>query len=196
MAEYFLVAVPPEHIANKVAELKKTFAEEYGLTNSFVSEPCIQVGNFFAVESMEETIIRWTHRVCSQVRGFEVVLNNYSGIPSHTIFLRIQDHSPFKSLSSNLKVIDEYIRSNGYTEARFVTRPYLPIAEELEPAVYTKAMLEYSGRLFHDEFFVSELLLLKRRSRFEPSRQVNVFGLFPPDTNSSPQVAQLLKHIN
>ncbi|MFN3930073.1 MAG: type VII toxin-antitoxin system MntA family adenylyltransferase antitoxin, partial [Thermoflexus sp.] len=49
---------------------------------------------------MEETIIRYMHRICSRQHVFEVALNNYSGYPPHSIYLRVQDHHPFRQLVS------------------------------------------------------------------------------------------------
>lgn len=183
------MTVPDEVVQEKLRKLKKSFADEYNHQPAVISEPFIMVANFLATESMEETVIRWSHRVCSQFQSFEVELNNFSGVPSHTIFLRIQNQAPFKLLASNLKVIDQYIRSNGGTEARFVSRAQLAIAENLETSVYTKAMLDYSAKLFHEKFLLTELLLLKRNSRFDQCRQVNVFRLYPPDVNKHQEVA-------
>lgn len=196
LMEYFFVAVPPEPVNSQVAQLKAKFADEYGSRYAHLHEPGILLGNFLAAESMEGTIIRWVHRICSQFQAFEVTLNNYSGIPSHTIFLRVQDCRPFQTLADQLKVIDQYVQSSGFSEVRFFSRPHLAIAEDLEPAVYMKAMLDYSARLFHERFLISELLLLKRKNRFETSRQVNLFRLYPPDANIAHHVAQLLKESN
>jgi hypothetical protein len=46
---------------------------------------------------MEEIMIKWLQRIVSSQRSFTVMLNNYSGLPSHTVYARVQDHMPFKA---------------------------------------------------------------------------------------------------
>lgn len=192
--EYLLVVHPDENVYNKIIEEKKFFFDIYKQKIAVKTKPHITIANFLATESMEETVIRWIHRVCSQYKGFPVMLNNYSGFPSHTIYVRIQDHAPFKQLAAQLKVIDQYVRSNGCPEARLIYHPHLTIARGLESNIYSKAMLDYSQKTFHESFMLTELVLLKRNNQFDACKQVNVFRFYPPDTNMHGEVAQQLKH--
>jgi 2'-5' RNA ligase len=187
--EYLLVAHPDENVDNKITEEKKIFFNTYKQRLAVKTKPHITIANFLATESMEETVIRWIHRVCSQCKSFPVTLNNYSGFPPDTIYVRIQDHSPFKQLAAQLKVIDHYVRSNGCPEARLIYHPHLTIAGGLDSNVYNKAMADYSQKIFHESFLLTELLLLKRNNQFDTCKQVNVFRFYPPDTNIYNQVA-------
>ena len=38
--------------------------------------------------------------------SFTVTLNNYSALPPHTIYLRVQDPQPFRHLMNGLKILD------------------------------------------------------------------------------------------
>lgn len=187
--EYLLVARPAEEVYNKLLDVKQSFFDEYKEKIAIKTKPHITVANFLATESMEETLIRWIQRICSQHKSFTVTLNNYSGFPPHTIFVRVQDHEPFKQLAARLKIIDQYIRSNGCPEARFITRPHVTIARRLDDHVYNKAMPDFSQKTFHETFELTELVLLKRSNQFESCKQVNVFRFYPPDTNMYNEVA-------
>lgn len=187
--EYLLVGHPDSNVSNKIADVKQSFFKDYNQKISDITKPNITVASFLAMESMEETLIRWIHRICSQQKSFMVTLNNYSGFPPHTIYLRVQDPAPFKQLASQLKVIDQYIQSNGCPQANFIYRPYLSIARSLDNTVYNKAMPDYSQKTFHETFQLTELLLLKRINEFDHCRQVNVFRFYPPDTNIYNEVA-------
>jgi 2'-5' RNA ligase len=178
--EYLLVINPGDHVGQQVMEEKVNFFHRYGAKVAIKTTPHITVANFLAKEEMEDTLLRWMHRIISSHRIFPVALNNFSGFPNaHTIYLRVQDHQPFKQLAKELKVIDELVISNGLPKAYLISNPHMTIARRLGKLVYDKAMPEYSKKDFHAEFEVKELLLLKRTHQFDSGKQVNVFRLLP-----------------
>jgi len=186
--EYLLVTTPDETVSSKLQEVGKNIpGQARRLKGEF--KPYIKLAEFQARESMEETIIRWVHRVCSQHETFTVTLNNYGGFPPATIFVRIQDHQPFKTLASKLQVIDEYIQSNSCPPVKFYNRPHLRIGEQPVEEDYGKALFHYSQQDFHEVFEVKELVLMKSHNVFEQPKQVNVFRLYPPQTNRQPVMA-------
>ncbi len=192
--EYLLVVEPDQNVCDRIEAEKKRFLSIYkpGVRAELKSR--IMIAGFKATESMEGTVIRWIHRICSQYKSFLVTLNNYSGFPTHTVYVRIQDHTPFKQLAAQLHVIDDYVQSSGCPEARFVHRPHLSIASGLTDDVYNNAMPDYSKETLHERFLAEGLVLLKRNNSFEPYKQVNVFRFYPPDTNTYEATAQQLKH--
>lgn len=191
--EYLLVASPDDNVHNRIVEVKQAFFDVYKHKLAIKTRPHITVASFLAKESMEETLIRYIHRVCSQHKSFTVTLNNYSGFPPHTIYVRVQDAEPLRRLAVQLKVVDEYIQSNGCPPATLIYRPHLTIARGLDENLYNKAMLDYSQRSFHESFRLNELVLLKRSNQFDTCKQVNVFRFYPPDTNMYSEVAWQLK---
>src|SRR4051812_48946413 len=85
--EYWLIARPDAEVYERVMEEKISFDEEYAQAAT-KAQPHITVSSFYAKDGMEETLIRWLHRIVSEQRSFAVTLNNFSGIPAHTVFLR------------------------------------------------------------------------------------------------------------
>jgi 2'-5' RNA ligase len=176
--EYLLVANPEAGVGQLLMEEKAQFINSYRQKDDELLH--ITVASFLAKEELEETLLRWMHKVISTHKSFKVALNNYSGFPNaNTIYLRVQDHLPFKQLAKELKVIDELVRANGLPKAHLITNPHLTIARRIDAAVYEKAMMSYSKKEFHAEFEVKELLLLKRTHQFDSCKQVNVFRLLP-----------------
>ena len=162
---------------------KENFHLQYMQKKQAPKSSTILVAGFLAKESMEETLIRWIQRICSLQKSFTVTLNNYSGFPPHTIYLRVQDHEPFRKLAQQLKIINEYIQSNGCPEVSLVTKPYLSIAKQLPEKVYEKAMLDYSQRLFFETFKAGELVLLRKSDDINSCKLVNVFRMLPNEDN-------------
>ena len=178
-AEYLLVIYPYGELKDKLLEEQQQFSSDYGLQMTVRNKPHITVAAFQAGEPMEDTLIRWIQRICNRHKSFDITLNNYSGFPPHTIYLRIQDPQPFRELMQQLRAIDDFIRSSGCPPVNLINRPYLSIAGGLTEQVYNKAMPEYSRRTFHDTFHVEELILLKRAHSFDACKTVNIFRLLP-----------------
>ncbi|MES2776337.1 MAG: 2'-5' RNA ligase family protein [Bacteroidota bacterium] len=179
--EYLLVANPDEPVFNKVMGEKQAFYDRYKERVAIKTTPHITVASFLAMDSMEETVIRWIERICSRQRSFSVALNNFSGFPPHTIYLRVQNPQPFQQLAKQLKVISDYIKSSDGPMPTLVDRPYLTIARRLPEDVYSKAMLDYSHRDFHGSFMVNELVLLRRKRQFDTCEKVMVFKFLPAE---------------
>jgi len=178
-AEYLLVIYPNGDLQEKLRDEQQQFSTDYGLQMTVRNKPHITVAAFQAGEIMEDTLIRWVQRICNSYNCFELTLNNYSGFPPHTIYLRVQDPHPFRQLMQQLRSIDEFIRSSGCPPANLITRPFLSIAGGLTEQVYNKAMPDYSRKTFHDSFRVDELVLLKRTHSFDACKTVNIFRLQP-----------------
>jgi 2'-5' RNA ligase len=200
-ADYLLVIYPRGDLGDRLLEEQQQFNAEYfsagetgdgrgqhpaerqhslqGQQRLARNKPHITLAAFQAGEETEDTVIRWIQRICHQRRSFDIALNNYSGIPPHTIYLRVQDPQPLRELMQQLQAIDEFIRSSGWPPVNLTGRPYLSIAGGLTEKVYNKAMPDYSRKTFHGIFRVDELVLLKRRHSFDPCKTVNVFRLSP-----------------
>lgn len=176
-AEYLLVIYPHGDLKDKLLEEQQQFSTDYGLQVTVRNQPHVTVAAFQAGEPMEDTLIRWIHRICNRYQSFDLTLNNFGGFPPHTIYLRVQDAQPFHDLMQQLRAIDDYIRSCGCPPVNLINRPFLSIAGGLTEQVYNKAMPDYSRKTFHDTFHVDQLVLLKREHAFDACKTVNIFRL-------------------
>ena len=177
--EYLLVAHPDASVNEKVLAEKESFTAEYQQKIEITTKAHITIANFMAREAMEETILRYTQRICSQQQSFEVALNNYSGYPPHTVYLRVQNPQPFRRLAKELKVVSNYVSSCSCPPVKLITNPHLSIARCLPETTYLKAMMDYSQKTFHESFMVNELVLLRRSNKYDTCKPVHVFRLQP-----------------
>ena len=177
--EYLLVIYPEGELNGKLLDEQEQFLHDYDLRINVRNKPHITVAAFQAGEAMEDTLIRWIQRICGRRESFDLMLNNYSGFPPHTIYLRVQDPAPFRQLVHELGAIDDFVRSSGCPPVHLISHPYLSIAGSLTEQVYSKAMPDYSRKTFHGSLRVKELVLLKRDHPFDPCKTVNVFRLLP-----------------
>ncbi len=194
-AEYLLVIYPDGDLRDKLMVEQQQFSADYGLQMTVRNKPHITVAVFQAGEVMEDTLIRWIQRICHGYSSFDLTLNNYSGFPPHTIYLRVQDPHPFRQLMQQLRAIDEFIRSSGCPPVNLVTKPFLSIAGGLTEQVYNKAMPDYSRKDFHDSFRVEELVLLKRTHPYDACKTVNIFRLLPDTDAAGGKMRLALPHL-
>ncbi len=177
--EYLLVAHPDAAVSQRLIAEKQHFSAQYQHPGAAKTKPHITVANFMAKEEMEETIIRWMHRIISSQKSFQVVLDKYNGFAEHTIYLRVQNHQPFQQLAKELKVVDQYVRSYGCPAMHLGKFPHLTIARQLPDTLYKQAIPYYEEQEFHASFDVKELILLRRGHQFDTCKQVNKFALLP-----------------
>lgn len=175
--EYLLIAKPDEGVYEKVMTEKQFFYAEYKEKIAIKTQPHITITNFFAKEAMEDTIIRWMTNIFNKQQSFPVALNNYSGFPPHTIYLRIQNAQPFQQLAKELKVVNTYVRSCACPPMKIISNPHVSIAGRLPEEVYFRALIQYSHKSFHESFIVNELLLLRRKHQYDTCKPINVFAL-------------------
>lgn len=180
--EYMLLANPDDAVNRQVMEEKKYFGEKYETEIATKTLPHITIANFLAKEMMEDTICRWIQSVCSQQYSFTVALNNFSGFPTHAIFIRVQNQQPFKHLAKGLNVLDDLLKNNDCPPLQLVSKQHMSIARQLSPEIYNEAIKEYAQRSFHEVFTLDKLVLLKRDSRYKEWEHVNYFYL-PPERN-------------
>ncbi|MFT4153578.1 2'-5' RNA ligase family protein [Parafilimonas sp.] len=176
--EYHLVVHPAKEIFEQLKQEKEDFSATYKVSLARKTLPHITVAGFLAAENMEQTLIKWLHKIISSRKRFNVMLNNYSGFPSSkTVYARVQDHEPFRLLAASLQVIDQYIKDNGFPRAIIPAHPHVSIARSLQQQVYEKAIMDYSRKTFNASFMVDELVLLKRQNQYDTCKQVCVFRL-------------------
>jgi 2'-5' RNA ligase len=180
--EYLLVVHPAKEVFEKLLAEKEKFSAEYKVSIAKKTLPHITIANFLANEAMEETMIKWMHKIIGSQQSFDVMLNNFSGFPSSkTVYARVQNHQPFKQLAASLKIINDYIKDNGFPPAHIIKFPHMSIARSLQQNIYEKAIMDYSRKTFNESFEVNELILLKRQHQYDTCRQVTVFRLAPPN---------------
>jgi 2'-5' RNA ligase len=184
--EYLLIVQPAKKVYDQVVEEKQQFYNLYKEKIAIVTKPHITVANFLATDMMEETIIRYMHRIIGALQCFDVTLNNFSGFPtSNTIYLRVQEEAPFKQMAQQLKVVDQYIKSSGQSKAHLISKPHVTIARRLSADVFEKSLLHYAQKTFHASFTVQELVLIKHRGTYDAYKPVCVFKLSPPASNAA-----------
>ena len=125
----------------------------------------LEVARFEALSRLEDTIGRWTQRICGEQQTIELVVNNFSGTPSQTLFARILDQAPLKKLVAQLRKLDQYLTGNGQQPLTAVNRFSLTIAEDVHTAGFENLLYRLGRVEFTEKIQVKKLLLQKREKQ-------------------------------
>lgn len=129
--------------------------------------PPIDLALFEAKELMEETMIRWMHRIISSQQQFQLELVQRVDPVTGQLQIAILDKAPFQQLARQLRVVSQYINSCDCAEMHFNIQPNISL---LKKAVDPGFQGIYAIRDFH---------LLKKNHDFDTYQPVNVFALRP-----------------
>jgi len=176
--EYLIGGQPDKLTIEEVDREKKKFTDLYGGMDSFPVSAFIPFAILYAREHMEDTMVRWIQNICNLHAPITVTLNNYSGIPPHTIYWRIQEPQPMIQLGLRMKILDVFSESNNCPPIQLIKKPNLILAEGLSEVVYKSAISEYAQKTFHTSFRIERLMLIKKDWNVKGGRLVNTFN-FP-----------------
>ena len=177
LAEYRLYVSTDSLTHQKIIAEKIYFNKTYLNKIEEASFSDILISTFQVKEGMEETVVRWLEKICFLNKGFQITLNNYSCIPEHEIFIRIQNLDAIQHLVNQLKMLESFITSANCPTPKFNYTPYISVADKLNPTIYYLAIKEYCKKLFYASFEVKTLTLLKRSSVHQPFKIINRFAV-------------------
>lgn len=173
--KYYLIVEPDELTCQKIAIEKQSFYDLYQQNSTFKLRPHVTVAQFMLKEMMEEITCHWIQKICLLQKSFPVTFNNFSGVPAHTIFLRIQDIDHLGQFTNRLYSLNSFFESNNCPPVCFKNLLHLPIATDLPEFIYNKAIVHYSKKCFHETFHVHKMKLLKITSEDGLISHVNTF---------------------
>jgi hypothetical protein len=163
-AKYRFVLLPDPALIDRLAATLKEL-DASGLMPLGLQNQGIVLAVFSASLRMEDTLTRWTHRICSQIGTNEIVFNNFSGIPPHTLLLRIQDPAPLRKLVDALRKLDMYLTGNSQVPLQSAQRFYLPVLENIPPKIYDNIVYRFGRCEWHGSSVIHQLVLQKNTGR-------------------------------
>jgi 2'-5' RNA ligase len=161
MCEYLLVLQPHEELRNKIASIKKEFAQKFEAPSAEWGKPNIALVKFSQLQMMEERIANRLKMVAMAMPAFKVELRDFGSFPTHTIYINVETKVAIQMLVKHLKTAQSLMKTKE-VKPHFIENFYLTIARQLLPWQYEKAWLEYSHKHFTGRFIAGSMLLLRR----------------------------------
>lgn len=160
--DYLLVLNPHEELRNRIAQVKKEFAEAYDAAGATWARPHLTLARFTQLEMMEERITNRLHAVAMGFQPFKVELRNFGSFPSHTIYIQVPTRLPVQLLVKEVRQAQRIMKLDSDHKPHFIDEPHVTIARRLAPWQYEKGWLEFSHRSFTGRFIADSMLLLRR----------------------------------
>ncbi|ULQ52372.1 hypothetical protein [Flavihumibacter fluvii] len=148
-------------VAEHVKQEQEYALERYGELGFSPIQPELVLAKFEAREEMEETLLRWLHRIVGQQETFTVLFNNYGSMPGFPLYVRVQDPRPFRPITEGLRVIDGLLKSHDGRALQVFHPPRLVITHQVSKQQEMEILLDFSGRSFREEMTIEELVLVK-----------------------------------
>lgn len=171
---FFAASFNKEDIYWIESEVKRLLQCERASIQSFAI-----MGEFEAYEAMEETIVRYTERICRQHHSFSFQAEDlYFHLP-HLFQIRFRKSELHTRFSNGLAPVDEYIRSCSCSAIKIVNNPCLTIdvgwKENLQPGASPTASIPAKDLFIP----VKEIILLKWDNLQKIEKVVNRYTLQP-----------------
>ena len=173
--EYRLVIPADEPVSRQVKQLRMQWEQLYGESTVSDKPPSITLACFMAREEMEDMVMRWLNRICNIQHSFMVTLNNFSAVPPQTIYIRVQDTTPFLQLASQLRLLDDFSRPADGRKWRIFDKPFIKLGSLPEHAEQQQ-WFTYTHQVFHAAFMARKILLVKRETNNWKTLSVFPFG--------------------
>ena len=159
--EYLLILSPHADLHERIAHIKKAFAEKYKAPTA-TSKAHVTLVKFLASGLVEEKLVNRLQHIAMGATPFKIELKDYGSFPSHTIFINVTTKLPVQNLVRNIKEAQGLMRAHKDFKPHFIDDPHLTIARKLKPWQYESGWLEYSHLHFTGRFIADAMLLLKR----------------------------------
>jgi hypothetical protein len=140
----------------------------------------IEVASFSAPAAQASTIIRWLQRLLQTQQAFSLILNNFSGVPPHRLYMRVMGTAEVMQLRALLQQLSQYLHDYSLPLLDQPQRWMLPLAEGLPGMWYDKALRQLAHTDLALEAPVTQMLLEKRCAPEQPWQLVQRFHFQDP----------------
>ena len=162
-AQYQLVIMPHESVLQEIMQLRKMFAEKFEATEAVRTKPDIVLLRFEQYEMIEPHIFRRLAVWASAQETFQVELDGFGSLPTHSIYLHIQTKNIIQAMVKGLRPMQQLLKIDAERKPHFILDPHILLAHKLLPWQYEKGWLEMSHTPFSARFMAAQVCLLRRR---------------------------------
>lgn len=163
---YFIAAVLPKHLDEKIAALKKKMHEMYGCKVGLKSPAHITlVPPYWMEEAKEGSLRNDMQRFAQSSSSFRLSTNDFAAFKPRTIFVAVKDNVELNSLKKNT---DAFFGASDY-KMKLDKRPFHPhitiATRDLHKKDFYEAWPYFENKEFREDFTAHGLSLLKHNGR-------------------------------
>jgi hypothetical protein len=174
-SEYMLVLSPDEHLQERMGKIRQAIAEKItGRTGEKMTarqaagKSNILLARWQSLDMHEERLLRFLQVLCMEQYPFRVNLENFGGLPSHTMYIPVTSREPILRLVAGIRRHKRLMRIPdiypGGKDPYFISEPVMTLFKGLTPLQYEQGMSVLASRHFHASFTADAMLFLKRKA--------------------------------
>ncbi|MCM5527399.1 2'-5' RNA ligase family protein [Parasegetibacter sp. NRK P23] len=160
--EYLLVIAPPEHVRNRIQQIREDFRLLTGYDTP-VRRPHITLLKFHQREMGEHRLLNKLNSIARAQAPVKMELSGFGSFPTHSIFIKADGGHRYTELVKSFRAAQSLMKADPEKEPHFMTTPFINIARKLLPHQYEKGWNVYQHKHFTSRFMADNLLLLKKR---------------------------------
>jgi hypothetical protein len=157
--EYKLVIPAEEPVSRQLRLLRQQWEKQNESNPIFETIPAITIAHLAIGPEREPLLLKWLGKICASQTSFRVTLNNCSAIPPQTIYIRIQDATPFEALFTQLEEMHTFLKPTFDSHSQIFRKPFVKLGQMPQNAT-AKQWFFYTHQLFHASFMAKKLQLL------------------------------------
>jgi hypothetical protein len=161
LQEYQVVLNPHEALRERIMRKREAFRDRYGLPDA-PAPTCLTLLRFRQRLMNEERALGQLGRIAMGIAPFRVALRDFTSLPDHSIFFRVNRTPALRQLMADLKGMQRMLQGDPEHKPHFIAEPNIPLATRLRPTQYEPAWTEYAHRHFTADFIADGLLVLRR----------------------------------
>lgn len=175
--DYLLVLRPHADLCQNIKDLQQHFAKTFDCPSALHYPPQISLLQFQHMAISEHHIRKQLREILSRATPFQIKLDGFGSMPTHTIFIHVQTKNPIEDLQQSLRPMQPLLHINATIKAHFIAAPYITLARQLQPWQYEKGWLQYQHTAFSGSFIATEALLLQRSAGQKKYTRLDSFPL-------------------
>jgi hypothetical protein len=157
--DYKLVIPAEEPVSRQLRLLRQQWEKQNESNPIFETIPAITIAHLAIGPEREPLLLKWLGKICASQTSFRVTLNNCSAIPPQTIYIRIQDATPFEALFTQLEEMHTFLKPTFDSHSQIFRKPFVKLGQMPQNAP-AKQWFFYTHQLFHASFMAKKLQLL------------------------------------
>lgn len=160
--EYLLVLKPTSTIWDEMVQIKQQVATWCHAPDAVNSRPYITLLRFAQVVPAEEGIVKKLALLTQALLPLRITLENYSGIPKHTLEVPVAPCPLLDHFLQQLKALTPVLTLYRKQKPVLVKKPTIGIARQLTPGAYEDGLARLQPLEYSNVFVAKECLLLSR----------------------------------
>lgn len=158
--DYRLIIPADEPVSRQLRTLRNQW-EKQRLEAEVMQEsiPGITLAQLAICPEREALLLKWLEKICTTQPAFRVTLNNCGVIPPQTLYIKVQDATPFERIVSQLKELHLFIQPPNDHHSQIFQKPFIKLGQ-FPQDMPSNEWFAYTHQLFHVSFMAKKIHLL------------------------------------